>query len=71
VSTIGVAVLALAIPYLPHASAFGFVSLPAPLLGCLIITVLYVAATEFQKHLFYARALRRANLGCAFDVLGI
>ena len=55
-STLGVAALAFAIPYLPYASAFGFVRLPAPLVSSVVgITAAYVAATEFQKRRFYAR----------------
>jgi Mg2+-importing ATPase len=48
--------VALATPYVPIARAFGFVPLPATLLGTLIvITLFYVAATEQQKRWFYRR----------------
>jgi Mg2+-importing ATPase len=55
-STIGLIVLALAIPYLPLADVFGFVALPGSLLWTIVaITTLYVAATELQKRWFYQR----------------
>jgi Mg2+-importing ATPase len=51
---IGVAV---AVPYLPLASLFGFVALPSSLLLTIVlIMVLYVAATELQKRWFYRTA---------------
>lgn len=53
-STLGLIALALAIPYLPCAGVFGFVPLRGALLGTIVmITVLYVAATELQKKRFY------------------
>jgi len=53
-STLGVAAVAVAIPYLPYASAFGFVHLPPALLAAVVaITGLYVVATEVQKRHFY------------------
>ena len=56
-STIGLIILTLAIPYLPFMAVFGFVPLPAPLLATIAgITVLYVAATEWQKRWFFRRA---------------
>ncbi len=46
----------LAIPYLPFASIFGFVPLPAPLLLTMIgLTLAYVVAAELAKKVFYAR----------------
>jgi Mg2+-importing ATPase len=55
-STIGVIVLAVAIPYLPFADVFGFVPLPRALVATVvIITAAYVAATELQKRWFYRR----------------
>ena len=46
--------IAFAIPYMPWASVFGFVSLPGTLLVAIAaITVLYVAATEILKQRFY------------------
>ena len=54
VSTLILAVLAPAIPYLPFAAALGFVPIPAMLMTMLIaIIVLYVLATETMKHWFY------------------
>jgi Mg2+-importing ATPase len=55
--TIALIILALAIPYLPFVSVFGFVPLPGGLLATIgLITVLYVAATELQKLRFYRRS---------------
>jgi len=52
--TVGIMMLALAIPYVPRADVFGFVPLPGSLLATIVmITVLYVAATELQKRSFY------------------
>lgn len=49
-----IAVIALAIPYLPVAPLLGFVPLPATILLTLIgITLLYVLATEAMKRRFY------------------
>jgi Mg2+-importing ATPase len=54
VSTMGLIVLAFAIPYLPFAGLFGFLPLPGRLVVTIaVITALYVAATELTKHLFY------------------
>jgi Mg2+-importing ATPase len=51
VSTLVVAVLAVAIPYLPFARMLGFAPMPLPVLGTIIgITCAYVAATEWLKH---------------------
>jgi P-type Mg2+ transporter len=59
-ATIGVIVLALAVPYLPFADAFGFVPLPGVLLAAMVfITVLYVAETDVQKQWFYRRTAQR------------
>jgi Mg2+-importing ATPase len=57
-STAVVAVVAVALPYLPVAQAvFGFVPLPPALLATLLlITVLYTAASEAAKHMFFRRA---------------
>jgi Mg2+-importing ATPase len=50
-----------AIPYAPFASVFGFVPLPATLVGALAtITVLYVLAAELLKQQFYARPVMSA-----------
>ena len=49
-------VLALVIPYLPFASIFGFVPLPAPLLlAVCALTALYILAVEAAKRYFYSR----------------
>ncbi len=52
--TLGFIALAFANPYLPFADVFGFVRLPGAMLGTVVlITALYVAATELQKKWFY------------------
>jgi Mg2+-importing ATPase len=62
VSTVGMIVLALAIPYLPGAGAFLFVPLPGSLLATIAaITTLYVTATELLKQRFYRRAERASR----------
>jgi Mg2+-importing ATPase len=54
VSTIGLIVLSFAVPYVPGTQVFGFVPLPASLLGAVAaITGLYVVATELAKRWFY------------------
>ncbi len=55
-STLAVAVVTLALPYLPFSSYLEFVPLPGELLLLLMgITALYVLATEIAKKAFYAR----------------
>lgn len=55
-STIGVAILAFVIPYLPFAGLFSFVPLPLWLMISLIgITIAYVISVEITKRYFYAR----------------
>jgi Mg2+-importing ATPase len=55
-STALVIALTLVLPYLPFASIFGFVPLPAPLMLAMIgLTLAYVAAAEIAKKFFYAR----------------
>ena len=52
-STVAVAALALAIPFLPGAEIMGFVPLPLPLVAALLaVTALYVAASEMAKRWF-------------------
>lgn len=52
-----VALLAIAIPYLPSASWFGFVPLPGPVMaGLVVITFAYITASELIKHRFFASA---------------
>jgi Mg2+-importing ATPase len=62
-STVAVAALALALPFIdPLAGLFGMVRLPAALLGSVLLVVIgYVAATEFVKHRFYARPTARKH----------
>ena len=56
ISTAAVALLTLSFPYFPFAGVFGFVPLPPMLLGfIIIITFLYVIATEATKKAFYMR----------------
>ncbi|GLK67336.1 magnesium-translocating P-type ATPase [Hansschlegelia plantiphila] len=53
--------LAVAIPYLPFADWFGFSPLsPFVMGGILVITVLYLLASEATKHWFFKRESRRA-----------
>lgn len=54
--TFGVAMLAIAIPYLPHAALFGFIPLPAPVMaGLIAITLLYIVTSEVTKRWFFDR----------------
>jgi Mg2+-importing ATPase len=56
VSTLAVAGVTLAIPYLPFRGLLGFVPLPLPVMAMVLaITASYVLATEAVKRLFYAR----------------
>lgn len=53
-STVVIITLTIALPYLPYANYFGFVPLPFDLLGALLlITALYVAASEVLKRVIY------------------
>lgn len=53
-TTLALIAISFAIPYLPHADLFGFVPLPAALLGLIAaITALYVVAAELTKRWFY------------------
>jgi Mg2+-importing ATPase len=53
-STMALIPLAVAIPYLPFATVFGFVPMPGAFAGTVVaITLAYVAATEAQKKWFY------------------
>jgi Mg2+-importing ATPase len=56
-TTLAVAVLAVALPFIaPAAHLFGFVAMPAPLVATLMAIVLgYVAVTEAAKHWFWRR----------------
>jgi Mg2+-importing ATPase len=56
-TTLGVAALTFAIPFLPFAGLLGFTALPATMLGAVTgITLLYVLATEAAKARFYRGA---------------
>ena len=56
-SSLGVLLVALAMPYLPGVSVFGFVPLPASLmLGMVGLTLVYVGVVELAKQRFYAHA---------------
>jgi Mg2+-importing ATPase len=55
-STLGIAILTLALPYLPFSGLLGFTPLPLPVLALLLgITALYGVAAEVTKRIFYAR----------------
>jgi Mg2+-importing ATPase len=55
-STLAVAIVTLALPYLPFGGLLGFTPLPPAVIALLLgITVLYVAAAEVAKRVFYAR----------------
>jgi P-type Mg2+ transporter len=57
VSTMVLIPVTFAIPYVPHISVLGFVTIPPSLLVVLAgITALYVVATELMKKWFYRRA---------------
>jgi Mg2+-importing ATPase len=54
ISTSAVVGLTLMITYLPFSSVFGFVPLPAGVLGLIVlISLVYIIATEIVKHFFY------------------
>ena len=54
--TVLVVGVAIALPYLPGASVFGFVPLPPSLLGAVLaLTLAYVAAVEMAKRRFFGR----------------
>lgn len=60
--TFGVALLAIAIPYLPFAGWLGFVPLPAPALaGIIAITGLYLIVSETTKRWFFERERHRRS----------
>ena len=55
-TTLGTALVALALPYLPHAMVFDFEPLPATVLAAVLgITAAYVLVTELLKRAFYRR----------------
>ncbi len=56
-STVGVAVVAIAIPFIPGAEVLGFVPLPPAVLGALLgITAAYVVVTEWLKLRFFPKS---------------
>jgi Mg2+-importing ATPase len=56
VSTLLVGLTAIAMPYLPLRTVFGFVPLPAGTMALLVgITLLYVVANEVAKRIFYRK----------------
>ncbi len=56
IASLLVAVAAVSIPYLPFSDLLGFVPLPLPMMvTLLVITGLYIAATEAAKRVFYRR----------------
>jgi Mg2+-importing ATPase len=60
--TLAIAVLAVAIPYLPGAARFGFVPLPVQIMaGLVVITLAYLAASEAIKSWFFSRERRRSK----------
>jgi Mg2+-importing ATPase len=55
-TSIGVAMMALAVPYAPLSERIGFVPLPGSVVAAIILlTGLYIFATEVAKHSFYRR----------------
>jgi Mg2+-importing ATPase len=53
-STVALIAVTIAIPYMPFIGLFGFVPVPGLLIVTIaVITVLYIAATEITKGLFY------------------
>ncbi len=61
VSTVIIIGIALALPYLPVNSLFGFIPLPTPLLLTIIgLTILYVLVVEAAKKFFYSRTENRS-----------
>jgi Mg2+-importing ATPase len=59
--TIGLAALAVALPFLPFVGVIGFTPIPGRLLATVVaITLFYVVATELQKKWFYRRMDRVA-----------
>ncbi len=60
--TLAIALLAVAIPYLPGAASFGFVPLPVQIMaGLVAITLAYLAVSEAIKSWFFSRERRLAK----------
>lgn len=61
-ATLIIAVVAVILPYVPLASLFGFVPLPASVLsGMILLTLAYVGVVELAKGRFYQRMERLAG----------
>jgi Mg2+-importing ATPase len=68
VSTVGVALVGIAVPFLPLSDRLGFVPLPGVVLGTLLaITLLYALAVELNKARFYRRAGEAQNEPATFS----
>jgi len=62
VSSIAVALVAVALPYSPVAGVLSLIAIPANLLGViLLVTVGYVVATELVKRVFWSRSWKRGS----------
>ncbi len=60
--TLAIALLAVAIPYLPGAGWFGFLPLSAPVMsGLIVVTLAYLIASETTKRWFFSRERRLAK----------
>lgn len=67
-STLGVALVAVAVPFLPLADRVGFVPLPGSVLATLLlITLLYAVAVELNKARFYRHTDRVQNTPATFS----
>jgi Mg2+-importing ATPase len=67
-STLGIAAVAVAVPFLPLADRLGFVALPGSVLAALLlITLLYGVAVELNKARFYRRADEPQNTPATFN----
>jgi P-type Mg2+ transporter len=61
-SALAMMVVTVSLPYLPGLALFDFVALPPSLLAALVlITLLYVGASEIGKRIFYREPMRRAT----------
>lgn len=62
-ATLGVVIVAVALPYLPFASILGFTPLPLAYLGAAaVIVALYIGSGEVAKRLFYRRFDREPSI---------
>jgi len=68
VSTVAVALVGMAVPFLPLADRLGFVPLPGSIVAALLaITLLYALAVELNKARFYRRAGEAQNEPVTFN----